>query len=144
MHQLSNKTRSLIEEENARWPDYLVQVKEWDASLAPKNLSEVWRSRHFLVQVYRGEHFGIQARLSVSCTSIRDDGEWIDGIGWDVLQRLKRECGFGSFDAVEIFPSDKDIVNVANMRHLWVMKEQLPFKWGYREYQKVPMSGNDR
>lgn len=31
--------------------------------------------------------------------------------------------------AVEIYPAERDIVNVANMRHLWVLPERLPFGW---------------
>jgi len=32
-------------------------------------------------------------------------------------------------DAIEIFPADMDVVNVANMRHLWVMAEPVEFAW---------------
>ena len=31
--------------------------------------------------------------------------------------------------AVEVFPADDQVVNVANMRHLWVLPEPLPFAW---------------
>ena len=45
------------------------------------------------------------------------------------LQRLKAECGYGGHDAVEVFPHALDVINVANMRHLWVMGEPLTFAW---------------
>lgn len=44
-----------------------------------------------------------------------------DGITWDDLQWLKAAVGFGDREAVEVFPRDCDVVNVANMRHLWVL-----------------------
>lgn len=144
MHsRLTRETRREIDRQNAKWPDYLIRLENWgDVPHIPKHLVDVWRSKHYLVQVYRGEHPLVEARISVSRTCIQDDGKWVDGIGWDNLQRIKRECGFGAFDAVEVFPSDSDIVNVANMRHLWVMKSALPFKWGYHEHQESAMFGD--
>jgi hypothetical protein len=32
-------------------------------------------------------------------------------------------------DAVEVYPPAGDVVNVANMRHLWVLRDRLPFAW---------------
>lgn len=87
---------------------------------------EVWRSQEFLVQVFNAGG-GIE-RLSVIRS--RHDGEnWGQDISWEDLQRLKSECGRGERDAVEIFPRDGDVVNVANMRHLWVLPGPLPFAW---------------
>jgi hypothetical protein len=43
--------------------------------------------------------------------------------------QLKRECGRGDRDAVEVYPADRDIVNVANMRRLFFPPEPLAFKW---------------
>lgn len=43
---------------------------------------------------------------------------------------MKAEIGRGDLFAVEIFPPDVDIVNIANMRHLWVVPaEMVPFAW---------------
>ncbi len=67
-------------------------------------------------------------RLSINRTTIIGD-RWADNITWDELQRIKNECGYTLHDAVEVFPAEKDVVNVANMRHLWVMKDPLPFAW---------------
>ena len=88
---------------------------------------EVWRSKSFLVQVFK-EADGV-TRLSVIRTAVRVDGDWADGISWDDLQRLKSECGRGSLDAVEVYPADGEVVNVANMRHLWVLPVRLSFAW---------------
>lgn len=53
----------------------------------------------------------------------------MDGITWDELQALKRQCGFGDRFAVEVYPADLDVVNVGNLRHLWVLQGALPFAW---------------
>jgi hypothetical protein len=88
----------------------------------------LFRSRRFLVQVF-AEDDGV-FRLSVNRTDwSADTGKALDGIGWDQLQRLKTEAGFGAQWAVEIFPAEADVVNVAPMRHLWVLPEPPPFAW---------------
>ena len=46
-------------------------------------------------------------------------------------QEAKRR-GCGARDAVEVYPADADVVNVANMRHLWLVAGELAFKWKSR------------
>ena len=45
------------------------------------------------------------------------------------MQAIKREVGLGDYMGVEIYPAERDVVNVANMRHLWVLRDPLPFGW---------------
>lgn len=121
--------RRAIERENAKQPIVLTPVCGWrDRLNVPEKLIEVWRSRDFLVQVF-AEREGI-VRASVNRTSVSTDNDrWVDGISWEELQRIKREIGRGQLDAVEVFPADRDVVNVANMRHLFILDEPLPFAW---------------
>lgn len=129
----TREQRRALERDNAKRPLVLERVPEaeWPSSAWQPGLVEVWRSRQFLTQVFR-ESEGV-TRLSVCRTSVNQAaGRWEDGISWDDLQRLKRECGRGAKDAVEVYPADSDIVNVANMRHLWVFDEPLSFKWKRR------------
>lgn len=72
---------------------------------------------------------GNAIRLSVNRTTLGDNGRWVENITWDELQELKRQCGFGDWYAIEVYPRDKDVVNVANMRHLWVLQESLNVGW---------------
>lgn len=119
-----------LQEQNARWPAYLLEVPraEWP-EYVPPGLLTVWRSRSYLVQVFNEGRAGVLVRLSVNRTAIRAGGEWAQDIPWEDLQRLKAECGYADFDAVEVFPRHSNVVNVANMRHLWVMAEPLAFAW---------------
>jgi len=121
--------RRALARENAKQPAVLTLVDGWQASAnVPPGLVEVWRSREFLVQVYSAQAGAIRA--SVNRTSIDfESGRWEDGISWEDLQRVKREIGRGHLDAVEVFPADRDIVNVANMRHLFILDDPLPFAW---------------
>ncbi len=85
------------------------------------------RSRGFMVQFYR-ESAGV-IRLSVNRTDLTSTGRWKEGISWEELQSLKDQAGFKSSDAIEIYPAAEDVINEANMRHLWVMPVKLPIGW---------------
>ena len=116
--------------ENARWP---LKMTPWPREQWPEKAytgaHTVFRSREFMVQVFDAKAPSI-ARLSINRTAL-DGTRWQDGISWDELQRIKNECGFTDYDAVEVFPTADTVVNVANMRHLWVVEHgTLAFKWG--------------
>lgn len=84
------------------------------------------RNRDFLVQIFE-EPTGW--RLSVNRCELNKDGGWVDGITWDHLFWIKNQVGFANHDAVEIYPRKADLVYVSNIRHLWVMREPLPYGW---------------
>lgn len=119
--------RRQLERDNAKQPATLYEVprEQWPNPNAPQ--LRVFRSRDFLVQEFAADA-PAAVRLSVCRTTLAGE-RWQDGISWDDLQRLKRECGYGDADAVEVFPADADVVNVANMRHLWIMAEPLACAW---------------
>lgn len=128
---VSREQRRQLARNNAKLPTTLSPVPpdQWpDMSYMTKKPYAVWRSRFFLVQSF-DEGNGIN-RLSVARSEIDTaTGRWKDGITWDDLQEIKRQVGLGEYMAVEIFPADRDVINVANMRHLWVMRDPLPFAW---------------
>jgi hypothetical protein len=88
----------------------------------------VYRSKNFLVQIFDEPKYG-SVRLSVCRTRLTRDGLWEDGITWDELMQIKREVGMADRCAVEVYPADANIVNVANMRHLWILREGMVFGW---------------
>jgi hypothetical protein len=125
--------RRELERQNAKMPRELRQVplEEWpmEHRIGPKPIQRVWRSRDFLVQEY-AEAAPVLVRLSVLRTTLDPKlGRWVDGITWDELQSIKAECGYGQHDALELYPPDSDVVNVANLRHLWVMRDPVGFAW---------------
>lgn len=127
MIQATRAQRRQLERDNAKQPTALREVprEQWPNPAAQQ--LRVLRSRDFLVQEFAASAPAL-VRLSVCRTTLHGD-RWQDGIAWDDLQRLKRECGYGDADAIEIYPADADVVNVANMRHLWVMAEPLECAW---------------
>jgi hypothetical protein len=86
---------------------------------------KVWRSRFFLVQLFNQDG---HLRLSINRTKINNEGNWCDGITWDELMACKHACGFGDRWAVEVFPPEQHVVNVANIRHLWLV-DQPSYAW---------------
>ena len=126
---MNREMRRKLERENTQRPAVLIVVprEQWPVSKPDPARLEVWVSREYLVQVF-DEGYGVQ-RLSANRTTARPDGRWDDGLTWDEMQRIKREIGRGDLYAVEIYPRDRDVVNVANMRHLWMLQEPLSIGW---------------
>lgn len=126
-YSYSAKQRKKLEEENQGWPAYLVQIpeNEWPDGFREFRMA-VWRSSGFLVQIFEPRNGGQRMTVSKTFTA---GGTWLDGITWDELQQLKKECGFGDRWAVEIYPPDAEIVNVSNMRHLWILEKHPAFAW---------------
>lgn len=89
---------------------------------------EALRNQKYLVQLYK-EQGGI-IRLSINSNEIDPRTQYFrDGLTWDELQAVKDEAGFADQWAVEIYPADESVVNVANMRHLWILPEAPEFVW---------------
>lgn len=136
----TRQQRRQLERDNAKQPVVLeeIPIEQW-LNIA-KGQSRIFRSRDFLVQEFPALIPAV-VRLSVCRTTLNGE-RWKDGVSWDDLQRLKRECGYGDRDAIEIYPSDADVVNVANMRHIWVMAEPVPCAW--RKPSNAVLSGKPR
>lgn len=120
--------RRFLQKDNANYGEDFVMLLDngsWPIT-NPKPIA-VFRNRRFLVQEFSEKDGNI--RLSVNRTEIQDDGNWLDGITWDELQHIKDCCGYSERMAVEIYPPAKDLVNVSNIRHLWVLSQSLPFQW---------------
>ena len=77
----------------------------------------VWESDDYFVAAFMDQGF---IRLDIE----RKDRQ--DGITWDQLNAIKNACGFSEFDACEFFPRQRDVVNTANIRHLYVSSTLFP------------------
>ncbi len=132
MNPLKEKRRAL-HLDNQKYGPFLVEIMRRDWPILATGLASqptrVWRSRHFCVQFWPENKIGIVGRLSVMRCELDARGGWRDGITWDELQRLKKEAGFGDTWAIEVYPKDSAVVNVANFRHLWLLYEAPAFAW---------------
>ena len=81
----------------------------------------VWLSNDYLAVLYQQR---IDGKLRLTVNRTRMNGRsWRDGITWDELQRIKNETLGADVWCVEVYPPESELVNVSNMRHLWVLQE---------------------
>lgn len=109
-----------IEIPRAQWPQDIPTTTGSDRVSA-------WQSRDFLVQLFTEGDFVM--RLTVNRKRLLPNGRFDDAITWDELMSIKRDCGFPDKWAVEVFPDERHVVNVANMRHLWLLPNRPAFAW---------------
>ncbi len=110
---------------------YFVEVPQEQWPFAVKPPEKVFISGEFLVQVY-SEPNDI-SRLSIQRKARdRKTGTWVDGISWDELQEIKNRIGYANYCAVEVYPEQHNVVNVAAIRHLWVLPERPDFVWCHK------------
>ncbi|MDT8895438.1 hypothetical protein RSO41_12305 [Halomonas sp. I1] len=129
---MTNRTHRRLAKKRAKsYPMDLTEAPRymWPSDAWQENRLNVWISRDYLVQVF-AEHEDI-IRLSINDV-VPESGGWSDGMTWDELMEIKRQCGYADRVAVEIYPDDDNIVNVANMRHLWLLPEPPAFMWRER------------
>lgn len=128
---MNRALRRAFQAEQAKQPARLTFVPpdEWPAAVLnhPRKPLEMWRSRTFLAQIFR-EPSG-HLRVTVNRCELADQGAWRADITWDELQKIKRDIGLGDHWAVEVYPPDAEIVNVGNMRHLWLLRDEPSFGW---------------
>lgn len=130
--------RKRLIQDNKRRPDILTMMDQtkWPEKWRLENMIEVWVSKRFLVQVFNENEGSL--RVSVCRTQIDDADAWMTNISWDDLMQIKRDIGRAQLCALEVLPADFDIVNVANMRHFWILKD--PF-FGWRNDKPVVLAG---
>lgn len=133
--QLNRAERRARAAQHRALPEVLVEVPThlWPTAMIglSRPPERVWRSRGFLVQQYVVD--GEPTRLSINRLRMLGNGRWADGITWDEIQNLKSQAGYGERWAVEIFPAARDLVDVANVRHIWLLDEAPEFAWGRNE-----------
>ena len=129
-HKEIKLIKKYISEVNQRFSDKFVEIPSDEikgCSYAPE---KAWRNKNYLVYLYHDREF---LRLCVQRTTIKDDGSFDDGISWDRIQQIKSAVGFGDYWGLEVFPADKALVNVSNIRHIWLFKDRPAFAWSGKD-----------
>jgi hypothetical protein len=106
-----------------------IKVPQEKWTFPPKGLIEVWSNPDFLVQINQ-EKFN--KRITINKTTaifIKGNPHWKDGITWDQIQEIKQLVGYGDHWAVECYPPDHHVINIANMRHIWILENPPEFGW---------------
>lgn len=122
-----NAARREMQKEARSRPKVLTEIDISSIPTKGQKPLKSWVSNKFLVQLYQEEK---AQRLSISKTEIDNQGNWIDGITWDEIQAIKNELGFHNCWAVEVYPPIDKVVNVANIRHIFLMNSKPEYAWG--------------
>lgn len=94
-----------------------------------KDPEKVWINKKFMVQLMNENG---NLRLSINRVHhkiVKGYKIWDSGITWDELQDIKDALGYDKCWMVEVYPPMDLIVNVANMRHLWLLPEKPIYGW---------------
>lgn len=101
----------------------------------PDGLLEVWKSKDFLVQTNQ-EKYHKRITINKTTYSIRNGKPiWAQGITWDEIQEIKSIVGYSDYWAVECYPPDNQIFNIANMRHIWILEHPPEFGWHKKNHE---------
>lgn len=127
-HREIKAIKKAIAENNKRYTETFVELPREEFENYSFPPERTWRNKNYLASLYKDYANG-NLRLSVQRATIKDDGSYEDGISWDKIQEIKRLVGFGDWWGLEVFPADDQLVNVSNIRHVWLFKERPPFAW---------------
>lgn len=132
------KMRRAFERECLQYDSRYVEISTVGAEAiqGKAKLLRAFRNRYFLAQIYREPNGTL--RLTVQRCAIDKKGTWIDGITWDELMTVKAMIGLGNHWAVEVYPPTDEIVNVANMRHLFLLPEAPAYAWRPNAQSHLP------
>lgn len=97
-----------------------MEMKRLDFSIRSAFLEPsigVWENEEFVAAAFMDQGF-----IRIDIKRVDDK----DGITWDQLNEIKNACGFAEFDACEFYPRQRDVINTANIRHLYVSSTLFP------------------
>jgi hypothetical protein len=121
--------RKLARQPFGRW-ETIVATQEQRARFGMT--SSRWRA-----ECYRNNRYSVQITdeptdwgLVVHLWIRRHDGD--AARSWADLQRIKDELVGPDRVAIEVFPASSDLVDQANMYHLWVLPEGIELPFGLR------------
>lgn len=111
----------------ATYPDELTRVAENDPNMPytshPQDLDSVWRSKKYTVMVWN-----VPAGTKLTISRNEWDSHtrrYKDEITWDEIMDIKRSVGMGERNAIEFYPPDSEVINIANVRHIWILPQEM-------------------
>ena len=113
------------------WQDLPVDPALRDQYPAVRNVRMVYRNDFWIVQVYEFTSAVLGPMLHLAIRSIAHAGT-DRGIEptWNELQRIKNELVSPESEAVQAYPRDADVMDQADMYHLFVLPQGWPLPFG--------------
>lgn len=108
------------------------RTSQWIKKQSPKELNQGDGWFGDMDRVWINDKYCVMARTidtawgKVDHACIRNVGS--TDIPWKEKQKIKNELWGKNYTAIEVFPTESELVDVANMYHLWIFKDYtLPF-----------------
>lgn len=108
------------------------RTSKWERRPSPKELNKGSGWFGEIDRVWVNDKYCVMARTiqtewgRVDHACIRNAGS--TDIPWREKQKIKNELWGKDYTAIEVFPKEIELVDEANMYHLWVFKDyKLPF-----------------
>ncbi len=116
-------SQKLLRRIGETWGEWEDKSDTVDHPLAPPNLIMAWCNNRFAVQKFYRDGF--------TWLSIRKHVEGAKEPSWSELQRIKNELVGPERQAVQVYPRHSDLVDQADMYHLWLYDEDddCPFNF---------------
>ncbi len=108
------------------WSDFEDATEAFNMITGPRpRFVKGYKNNLYTVQQFeRSSEWGLITLLMVR----RNDQEPVRN--WTHMQRIKNELMGRERVAVEVYPAESDLVDDANMYHLWVMPEDFALPFG--------------
>ena len=110
-----------------------LQFRKWSQEKLNGTMDEVWESDLYLVIVRVKTSIENPDRSMKWLSIKRHDQEPIDFNHWRTLQAIKNEVAGKDVDAVQVFPKEQHLVDMANQYHLWCFDPSEDLSFGFRE-----------
>lgn len=108
------------------WRNYLVGHE-----LAPKGLRKCCLNNKYSVQFFDQQTgWGLIEHLMVRRHDSKPVRSWAD------LQRIKNELVGANRTAIEVFPAENNLVDQANIYHLWILPADVELPFGLHSANK--------
>ena len=121
------EAQAYLDKESNKFGSEFIEI-EAPITGRPKGFIRGCRNKYFLVQIFINKDV---VRLSINRATINKEGtRWQDGITWDEIQDIKNKLGYQDKCAVELYPPEKHVVDVANIRHIFILPVVPDFMWG--------------
>lgn len=115
-----------------KWTPF-VKAETWSTADGDRDRhpdeAPVFVNSRYQVTVYEPEEIPGLGRIVHLCFKTNENDARHD---WREMQRIKNELVGPEYEAVEIYPAESRVVDMANQFHLWVfLDSQIPFGMGY-------------
>ena len=112
------------------YPDTLEPVPENSPDVPysshPEDIKTIFRSKKFTVIQYKPNRLDGKQRFSITRNEWSSkERRYVGDITWDEIMEIKRQIGLGDVECWEYYPKDSEVINEANMRHIFFEEHNI-------------------